>query len=110
MYSIELISLYYCPYSMAAEELLEKYKPTIIHVNQNDKDKYKNNNVRTFPQVYFKVDNRKLLIGGYSDISTIIKKIQTSDSENVNDLISILKHLKWERKDKTRLLVFLLQK
>ena len=84
-YSLKIIVLENCPYSMAAVELLNNYniKFKKITVNQETKYKYKTDIISTFPQIYIidKKDenNNSLLLGGYSDIEEIINIINNKN-------------------------------
>ena len=108
MYIVKIISLENCPYSIAAINLLsnEKINTKIINVTMNNKETFKNKEIRTFPQIYLMRDNRKgqLLIGGYTDIKEITDFINTTNS--LDKLINFLtkKYPKWSRKAKLRFL------
>jgi len=63
---------------MAAHDLLKnnpklEKKVKITMINQKDKDKYKTDEIETFPQIYLKKKNHNdsLLIGGYSNIKEL---------------------------------------
>lgn len=77
MYLLKLISLINCPYSNAAKEFLNKkdIKYKLIEVNQQNKEKYKNKNISTFPQIYLYKNNNEILLGGYDDIIDIHRNI-----------------------------------
>ena len=73
---LEIYSLIGCPYSMKSEALLKLYNPIIHKVEQNEKDKYKQqNNMNTFPQIFLLNNNNKIKIGGYSDVKDLLSKI-----------------------------------
>lgn len=82
MYYLDVISLEGCPYSTAAEELLnlKKVNFKLTKVKYNEKEMYKSEEISTFPQIYLKKKNSsgKLLIGGYEDLKEIYNKITTS--------------------------------
>lgn len=105
MKNILLISLKYCPYSEAAKKLLDTYKIKYkyILVEQNDKEKYKNNEINTFPQIYYLINNETRLIGGYTDLKYIIDTINESYGNNKNINKIIKKYKKWNKKDVLRL-------
>lgn len=69
-----------CPYSMAAKELLERnnnnYK--IKMISQDEKHSYKTKEISSFPQIYLKSDNKKVLIGGYDTIKEIFDIINSN--------------------------------
>jgi glutaredoxin len=78
-YYIDAIILNGCPYSMAAKELLEmnKIKTKFTFINQSEKDKYKNDKIKTFPQIYLASNNKdKILFGGFDDLSSLINKFK----------------------------------
>ena len=75
MYSIKLISLNNCPYSIAAEKFFKdkKIKIELVKINHNKKNLYKNNKIDTFPQIYLisSGKNHSKLLGGFNDIQDI---------------------------------------
>tara|TARA_B110001469_G_scaffold103311_1_gene101765 strand:- start:8 stop:340 length:333 start_codon:yes stop_codon:yes gene_type:complete len=77
MYLLKLISLINCPYSNAAKEFLDKknIKYKLINVDQKTKEKYKNKNINTFPQIYLYKNNKEILLGGYDDIIEVHRNI-----------------------------------
>ena len=79
-YKLKVIVLENCPYSIDAVELLNNYniKFQKILVKQNNKEKFKTNEISTFPQIYMINKNEKLLLGGYSDLEEIINIINKS--------------------------------
>ena len=70
MYYLYIITLEDCPYSIAAIDLLKslKIKYKRLKVNQKNKEKYKTQEIDTFPQIYIVKDKKKLLLGGYSNL------------------------------------------
>jgi glutaredoxin len=92
---IIIYSLIGCPYSEAAEQLLQEYnmKHKVIKVSKNEKDIIKKqNNMQTFPQIFL----NKTLIGGYNDFHSIIElynKIKEFDGINYkNKYIKMINH------------------
>ena len=79
-YKLKVIVLEHCPYSIAAVELLNNYNIKFQKklVKQNNKEKFKTNEISTFPQIYIINKNEKLLLGGYSDLEEIINIINKS--------------------------------
>ena len=79
-YKLKVIVLEHCPYSIAAVELLNNYNIKFQKklVKQNNKEKFKTNEISTFPQIYMINKNEKLLLGGYSDLEEIINIINKS--------------------------------
>ncbi len=108
MYVVKVISLENCPYSIAAIDLLknEKINTKIINVTVDNKETFKNKEIKTFPQIYLTRNNREgqLLIGGYTDIKEIVDVINKNNS--LDKLINFLtkKYPKWSRKAKLRLI------
>lgn len=118
MYFLEFISLKGCPYCMETKKFLDKnkIKYNIVEIDHNNKEKYKTNQIQTFPQIYLKKKNKigSLLLGGYSnlieafniikekDCDTIIKKFQDKfpnwSKKAIIRLIFILKNHECPRK------------
>ncbi len=85
---LKVILLEKCPYSIAVNELLTNYHIQFekIIVNQNNKEKYKNDIISTFPQIYILNKKEEILLGGYSDIEEIIDIINSSNNlEKIKD-------------------------
>jgi glutaredoxin len=84
-YKLKVIVLENCPYSIAANELLTNYHIPFqkIIVNQNNKAKYKNDLISTFPQIYILNKNKEILLGGYNDIEEIIDIINSSNNLDI---------------------------
>jgi glutaredoxin len=71
-----IYSLVGCPYSMKAEQLLEKYQPKIIKVSYQEKEQIKRqNNMPTFPQIFLEEKEKKITIGGFNDVVRLMRKI-----------------------------------
>jgi glutaredoxin len=67
-----------CPYSIGAKNFLDDYtniEKEYIIINQTEKEKYKTEDIQTFPQIYLKKKNTtgSLLIGGFNDIKHIFE-------------------------------------
>jgi glutaredoxin len=103
-----------CPYSKTALQTLEnfnvKYKKIIVH--QDNKEKYKNNDIATFPQIYMVKRRNKdsLLLGGYDTLKEFVdtfigKKI--TDKE-INYFLG--KNMFWSKHTILRLIELFLQK
>ena len=84
MYYFKLICLDMCPYSEAAKELVlnNKIKSKIIKINQNEKEKFKTDEIKTFPQIYLEKENSKgsLLIGGYDILKELFDTVNSKIS------------------------------
>jgi glutaredoxin len=92
-YYIKAILLEDCVYSIRAKELLElnKIKSDIINISSSEKDKYKTNQIYTFPQIYLcKHDKGSLLLGGCSDLEDFIYNFKgnTYDNVKIDEFIS----------------------
>jgi len=76
-YFLEVISLEHCPYSIEVENLIKQnnINAQIIKVSPQNKHKYKNSQIQTFPQIYLKNDSSqgRILLGGNSDFKDILK-------------------------------------
>jgi glutaredoxin len=96
MITLKIISLIDCPYSMAAEDIINKLniKKTTIDLikvsrieKESIKEKYK---ISTFPQIY--INNNK--IGGFDSIKEMqfkLKELQLSNNNNMfNDMITFI--------------------
>ncbi len=112
MNEIKVISLNQCPYSMAAENLIKNIKNTndlkinidIVNVSQEDKSKYQSGVLKTFPQIYY----NDILIGGYDTFNQIY--LDVKGTKSLDKMIKILENKTKiiERKDKLRLIKFLI--
>lgn len=86
MEKITINLLKYCPYCVNLTNLLDKLKIKYTKniINENDKSKYKNEIISTFPQVYYHYKNKKYLIGGSDDTTKIINYIiEKKDPKNL---------------------------
>ena len=98
-YKLKIIVLENCPYSIAAYELLTNYNISFekIIVNQNNKEKYKTDKISTFPQIYI-LNNKDILLGGYSDIEEIFDIINSSNNlDKIKEKLNI-KYPKYNNK------------
>ena len=96
MYYLQLISLKDCPYSEAAQSLLKdnNINHELVLVNRNEKDKFKTDNISTFPQIYLKKENSNgsVLIGGYD----LLKEYYDSakNTKNLDKLKKVIKKIR----------------
>lgn len=118
MNNLKIISLENCPFSMAAEDLInriktpesENFNVEIHRVTQENKTEYQQGEIKTFPQIYL----NKKLVGGYDDLNEIyleISRIKSLDSNEKLDLMieflnNKVSHL--ERKEMLRFIKFLI--
>ena len=120
MYSLKILLLEDCFYSIELKKLLSKkefnkIQIEYINIKQVDKERYKTSYIKTFPQVYMikKHSHGKLLVGGYDTIKKIIDMVQHNLNKNMDKNISILSNIYplWATKAKLRLLeLFILKK
>jgi len=72
MYYLFIVVLEHCHYSESAVKLLQNNKINFksLKISILDKDKYKTDEIKSFPQVYLKKtrNNDTLLLGGYTDL------------------------------------------
>jgi len=112
MYYLYIITLEDCPFSIAALELLDslniKYKHLIV--SQTNKEKYKTKEIDTFPQIYFVKYDKKLLLGGYSDLNKFINLFIKQKYNNKTILKFQQKYKLWNKKLILRLLEIIIQK
>jgi glutaredoxin len=112
MYYLYIITLESCPYSIAALELLDslniKYKQ--LKVTDLNKKKYKTEEINTFPQIYLVKNNKKLLLGGYSDLNKFIDIFKNKKYNKQNILNFENEYKLWNRKSILRLLEIIIQK
>lgn len=102
-----------CWYSEQAESILkENPNNEIIEITAEQKDEYKRrNNMNTFPQIFYVYDGQEYKIGGYDDLTNILKYIDSCKKMNeqkynkIKDEINIK-----EYKIFLRLLLFLCSK
>lgn len=97
MYYIDLYYLKNCPYCERTKQLLDlkNVNYNIIKVDQSNKEKYKNNIISTFPQIYLKKKYSKgsVLLGGYDNINSISNSITQELDSTVKNIRKINKNL-----------------
>lgn len=107
MYSIKLISLNNCPYSISAEKFFKdkKIKIELVKINHNKKNLYKNNKINTFPQIYLisSGKNHSKLLGGFNDIQDINNNVYKIDVDTCMNYLN-KKYPKFDRKEKLRII------
>lgn len=106
-YYIKTILLENCPYSIMAIKLLKlnNIKHIIFYVNNNNKNNYITDNIKTFPQFYLKNKNKKgnLLLGGYEDLNNFILTFKNKNY-NINNINNFIENKKWSMKATLRLI------
>jgi glutaredoxin len=108
MYYLIVVVLENCPYSEGAVELLKKNKTNFksLKISLSDKDKYKTDEIKTFPQVYLKKtrNNDTLLLGGYTDLKKFFDDF-INKKYNQNKVIEFQKkYLLWNKHAVLRLI------
>jgi glutaredoxin len=108
-YYLHAVVLEGCPYSNNAVKLLNNYnniKKNITTIQYNEKEKFKTNEINTFPQIYLKKNNSNgnLLLGGYSELKDFVDNFQNKkyDENSLNNFIN--KNNKWSKKATLRLI------
>jgi glutaredoxin-related protein len=98
MYYLYIILREECPYSKNLVKLLKEYKIDFdsITVSIEDKEKYKTDLIKTFPQVYLKSlsNNDSILIGGFDITKELIENIKNDKkfdilTKNFSDKIKL---------------------
>lgn len=107
-YYLFIVALKHCPYSEAAIDLVKKHNIShdILIVTADDKDKYKTEEISTFPQVYLKKHGSygSLLLGGFSDLEFAHNFIKTITNENLEQKYNEFgKKKNWNKKQFYRL-------
>ena len=108
MYSLIVILLNNCSYSISAKELLDsnKIKYKELNIEDKDKDIYITPEIKTFPQIYL-ANKTTLLLGGYSDLKYfydlfINKKNLKMNDKNYKKFLS--RYKLWTKKSLLRLI------
>ena len=106
-YYLHSVILKNCPYSNAAHELLQnnsKIKKKITFINDSNKEKYKTNQINTFPQIYLKRQNKNgsLLIGGYTEFKQLFDLFYKTKYSHDNVTQIINNNNKWSKKSLLR--------
>ena len=108
MYYIFIVFLQNCPYSESAVALLEKNKINFksLKILSSDKDKYKTDEIKTFPQIYLKKTRNSdtLLLGGFSDLKIFFENFMDKKYD-ANKVIEFQKkYLLWNKHSILRLI------
>lgn len=94
MYYLKIISLEGCPFSEAVNSFVKdkKINSKITTVTQNEKNKFKTDEITTFPQIFLNKEHSSgnVLIGGYSTIKSYYDQIQ-SNKKSLNDVVKKIK-------------------
>lgn len=85
-YYLHIIYLENCPYSEAALNFIKSnnINHQLTIVNHNNKEKYKDEDKQTFPQIFLKKENKKdsLYLGGYDKLNRLYQQLK--NKENIN--------------------------
>lgn len=104
-----MILLENCPYGINAKKQLDESKiPYIITtVNNSNKENYKTDYIKTFPQLYLKKknNNESLLLGGYNDLMYVINNLNINNYSEFQN-----KYNMFSKKSTLRLIELLHQK
>ena len=86
MYYFKLISLIDCPFSESANSLFKdnKIQHELTLVNREEKDKFKTNEISTYPQIYLKKKHSSgsVLIGGYDTIKEYFDFVRNNNNNS----------------------------
>lgn len=107
MYYLFIVILENCPFSENVVKLCKRYNINFksLKITLNEKENYKTEDIKTFPQVYLKKNNTKdsLLLGGFSDfnhlINTFHKKYDQKELINFQKQYSL-----WNKKSILRVI------
>lgn len=92
---------------MSANELfnIHKFPVNITWVNNTNKNKFKTEQIQTFPQIYLTKFNNKgnLLLGGYTELSDCINTFLKKKLNN-NDIDNFINKTNWSKKSTLRLI------
>ena len=106
-YYIKAILLDGCPYTIAANDLLNTHNITskIINVNNVDKNQYKTHLINTFPQIYLCKNNNNgtQLLGGYDDLINFVSNFK-GKKYNENLVKKFTDKYSWSKKATLRLI------
>ena len=101
-YYFQSILLEGCYYSKLAAELLDKHKikNKAKVVNSENKEKFKLDNHKTFPQIFLKREgsNESLFLGGYTDLEHFIKTFKNKEYNDENIINFTKKYNWWSKK------------
>jgi glutaredoxin len=86
---IQIYAVYGCACSYDAKKEFGIFDPDVILVHTHEKDHYKQlNQMSTFPQIFFNVNDKRIKIGGYDDTKNIIEKIRNKENLNIEGIDS----------------------
>ena len=110
-YYLKVILLKECPYSIAADKLLDSNNihPKKIWVDYNDKEKFITNEYQMFPQIYLRKHGypNNLLLGGYTDLKEFIETFKNTklNDTDINNFLNKKKN--WSKKSTLRFIQFI---
>jgi glutaredoxin len=108
MYYLFFVVLENCPFSEAVVDLCNKHKIDYksLIISRNEKDKYKTDEINTFPQVYLKKTrtNDSLLLGGFTDFELFFNTFANKKYNLNNVNIFTKKYPMWNKRAILRLI------
>lgn len=114
-YYLFAVILENCHYSSAGYELINSFnniKKEFTIIKSYEKDNYKTDYIKTFPQIYLKRYNTTgtQLIGGYSEFKSIVDTFyHNTNSQNIKSRVDdfLKENSSWNRKSFLRLIELL---
>ena len=108
-YYLHCIILKKCPFSEAAYSLIKSndhIKTEYTFINYTDKEKYKTENINTFPQIYLKKinSNGSQLIGGYNEFKNLFNFFYNNYNNKLLEEFKKNNNIKWSNKTLLRLI------
>ncbi len=107
-YYLYCVILRDCYFSNQAHKLLDSHKnikKEIVIIEQEHKEKYKTDQIKTFPQIYLKKNNANgtQLLGGYSELQNFINKFYGNyNKQYLKDFLD--QNNNWSKKSTLRLI------
>jgi hypothetical protein len=106
---LEVVILQGCPFSLNTEKLiktqLENDKYKMIYVNNDNKNKFKVDEIKTFPQIRMIYDNNKFLIGGNDELEFFLNILKQTNCDNYKNKLSNIQK-KFNLNEKTSIKLF----
>lgn len=79
-----------CSCSYSAKKEFGIFDPEVIIVHDHEKDHYKQiNQMETFPQIFFIINDKRIKVGGYDDTKSLIDKIRNRENINIDGINSL---------------------
>jgi len=105
---LEAIVLRTCSYCSKLVDLMndKNIKVNYNYINSDEKEKYKDEIISTFPQVYLVVNKKKLLIGGYDTMRNVFDILSSKNLDIIKKELKQL-YLEWSDRNILRLIKLL---